>query len=109
MIRKVISSAREKIAANESKSQNSAQANVGFRPSMTFTVEGEESPSTAIGQPIDLFFLFDASASQNNQITEMLNSAKKIVKKFAGDSSNKDICHVGSALFMGPTIRLMCS
>ena len=76
---------------------------------MTFTVEGDEPPSTVIGQPIDLFFLFDASASQNNQITEMLDSAKKIVKKFAGDSSNKDICHVGSALFMGPTIRLMCS
>ena len=76
---------------------------------MTFTVEGDEPSSTVIGQPIDLFFLFDASASQNNQITEMLDSAKKIVKKFAGDSSNKDICHVGSALFMGPTIRLMCS
>lgn len=76
---------------------------------MTFTVEGEESYSTAKGQPIDLFFLFDASASQNNQITKMLNSAKEIVKKFAGDSSNRDICHVGSALFMGPTIRLMCS
>lgn len=28
---------------------------------------------------------------------------------FAGDSQNKDVCHVGSALFLGPSIRLMCS
>jgi hypothetical protein len=28
---------------------------------------------------------------------------------FAGDEEHKDICHVGSALFMGNNIRLMCS
>jgi hypothetical protein len=38
----------------------------------------------------------------------MLESAKNIVKMFAGDEKNKDLCHVGSALFLGPQIRFMC-
>ena len=28
---------------------------------------------------------------------------------FSSDDPGKDICHVGSALFMGNSIRLMCS
>lgn len=45
----------------------------------------------------------------------MVDSAKKIVKFFAGSPSNnndleqQDICHVGSALFLGPRLRLMCA
>lgn len=42
----------------------------------------------------------------------MLEQAKKIVAMFSGDGSsakNRDICHVGSALFMGNNIKLMCS
>ena len=57
---------------------------------------------------MDLFFLFDASASQDGQITKMLESAKKVVRMFAGNQKNKDMCHVGSALFLGPTVRMMC-
>ena len=68
---------------------------------------------------MDLFFLFDASASQDNQIKEMLDSARGIVEMFAGDPRNstgnktpdelKDQCHVTSALFLGPTIKFMCA
>ena len=58
---------------------------------------------------MDLFFLFDASASQDNQIQEMLNQAQKIVEMFSSTDTTKDICHVGSALFMGNNIKLMCS
>ena len=71
------------------------------------------------GQPVDLFFLFDASASQDNQIKEMLESARGIVGMFAGEVGNstgnktpdelKDQCHVTSALFLGPTIKFMCA
>ena len=68
----------------------------------------------------DLFFLFDASSTQDNQITEMVASAREIVKMFAQhvDSTDKipqvrytsnQGCFVGSALFLGPQIRLMCS
>jgi hypothetical protein len=57
---------------------------------------------------VDLFFFFDATTTQQKEIDYMLNSAKEIVRQFAGDSNNKDICHVGSALFQGPTARLMC-
>ena len=46
----------------------------------------------------------------------MIDSAKAIVARFspkiAGASPSADemnICHVGSALFLGPNIRLMCS
>lgn len=73
---------------------------------MTFTSLGEGG--WEIGKPVDLFFLFDASASQDNQINEMLESAKGIVKIFA-DETSEDKCHVTSALFMGPEIKLMCA
>ena len=56
---------------------------------------------------MDLFFLFDASASANGQLSTMLNQAKEIIKKFA--TVNEDDCHVGSALFLGPTLRMMCA
>ena len=82
---------------------------MGFRPALVYDAQRlptEFNPQTS---PVDLFFLFDASASQDSQIQEMLKQAKEIVKLFAGDSANKDICHVGSALFLGPNIRLMCS
>lgn len=75
---------------------------------MTFTV-GDDDGGYVVGQPIDLFFLFDASASQDSEVTRMLDSAKDIVKMFAGTEDNKDNCHVGSALYLGPTIRFMCS
>ena len=39
----------------------------------------------------------------------MLAAAKNIVKMFAGNGENKDLCHVGSALFMGNKIKFMCS
>ena len=107
LVRKVISPAREGLEQNKSKSQYGTQSNVGFRPSLTFTAEKEGKWS--VGQPVDLFFLFDASSSQDNQIKEMVNQAKEIVKMFAGEEENKDICHVGSALFMGNNIKLMCS
>lgn len=57
---------------------------------------------------MDLFFFFDATTTQQKEIDYMLNSAKEIVRQFAGDANNKDICHVGSALFQGPTARMMC-
>ena len=71
---------------------------------MVFSAEGETSPDG----PVDLFFLFDASASQDNQIEEMIRQSENIIKKFAGTSSEKDKCRVGSALFLGPNMRLMC-
>ena len=111
--RKVISPARQGIATNTSKSSGSAKDNVGFRPAMTFT-QYDESTSTSGGpggntEKVDLFFLFDASASQDNQIQDMLDSAKMIVAKYAGDADNKDVCHVTTALFLGPTIKFMCA
>ena len=108
LIRKVISPSREKIQADSSRSRNATQSNVGFRPSMVFTSENEVGGWDR-GQPIDLFFLFDASASQDNQIGEMIESAEEIVKYFAGDQENKTACNVGSALFLGPQVRMMCS
>lgn len=61
--------------------------------------------------PVDLFFLFDASASQNNKLNEMMESARNIVRMFSAtkDNREKDICRVGSSLFLGPRIRMMCS
>lgn len=57
-----------------------------------------------------MFFLFDASASQNANMGKMLEEAKKIVEGYAGKGEEgKDKCHVGTALFLGPTIQLMCS
>ena len=43
---------------------------MGFRPSMTFTVEKEKTVYDA--KPVDLFFLFDASSSQDSQVGEMI-------------------------------------
>lgn len=68
-----------------------------------------------------MFFLFDASLSQNNQIGDMIDSATNIIRQFAPtytktvsiDEQKEQLkqpnCLVGSALFLGPTIRLMCS
>lgn len=39
----------------------------------------------------------------------MLKSALQIVDMFSGNGSKSDVCHVGSALFMGNNIKLMCS
>ena len=59
---------------------------------------------------VHLFFLFDASASQFSQISAMVRSAEEIVKMFAGEGPDaKNVCNVGSALFLGPKIKLMCS
>ena len=85
-------------------SKDSENANVGFRPSMTFTGHSEGVPEN-----VDLFFLFDASASNDSQIKKMVEQANKIVKEYAGDDKHKDRCHVGSALFLGPTIHMMCA
>ena len=120
LLRKVVSAAREGLAKDKSVSQYGSQNNVGFRPSLTFIAENEGGDFEAGKTPIDLFFLFDASASQDNGIQEMLKQAKSIVKMFAGtvapgeadpivSAPKKDICHVGSALFMGNSIKLMCS
>jgi hypothetical protein len=59
--------------------------------------------------PVDLFFLFDASASQDGNIQEIVKQCKSIIAKYAGDEANKDVCHVGSALFLGPNVKMMCS
>ena len=108
-LRKVISPARESLGVNNSKSTGSDRDNVGFRPAMTFTVGGDSNTFVPGVDEVDLFFLFDASQSQDGQVTEMVKAAKEIVSKFAGDYKNKDICHVGSALFLGPLVKLMCS
>ena len=125
LVRKVISPSREGLTWNQFKSKFGTQANVGFRPAMVYTeetgVSGGGSGTFTPGEtPVDLFFLFDASSTQDNQITEMVASAREIVKMFAQhvDSTDKipqvrytsnQGCFVGSALFLGPQIRLMCS
>ena len=113
LCRKVVSAVREGLERSKSKSQYGTQSNVGFRPSLTFTAESEGGGFTPGTTPVDLFFLFDASASQDSEINKMLEQAKKIVAMFAGngndEAKNRDICHVGSALFMGNNIKLMCS
>lgn len=109
LIRKVVSSVREELAKDKSRSQYASQSNVGFRPSMTFTSELESGEFEPRKSPIDLFFLFDASASQNSEIDKMLKAALQIVDMFAGEGNESDVCHVGSALFMGNNIKLMCS
>lgn len=53
---------------------------------MTFTVEKEETKYDT--RPVDLFFIFDASASQDSQISEMIKSAEGIVKLFAARSED---------------------
>ena len=109
LCRKTISPAREPLDQNKCMSKYATQANVGFRPALTFTAEAEGSGLNPGTDPIDLFFLFDASASQDSQISNMLVQAKKIVRYFSGDRKHKDVCHVGSALFLGPTLKFMCS
>ena len=84
LVRKTISPAREGLEQGECKSNYATQPNVGFRPAMEFTVEDEVSGFLAGQTPVDLFFLYDASASQDGQITKMLEASKKIVKMFAG-------------------------
>lgn len=109
LLRKVVSSVREDLARNESRSKYATQSNVGFRPSLTFTAENEGGVFVPGETPVDLFFLFDASASQDSEIKTMLHSALKIVDMFSSSDTGKDVCHVGSALFMGNNVRLMCS
>lgn len=109
LVRKVIASTREGLERDQSKSKNGTQSNVGFRPSLTFTAENEGGSFIPGQSPVDLFFLFDASASQDSQIKQMLKSAQKIVEMFSGSRDDADMCHVGSALFLGNNIRLMCS
>lgn len=103
--RKTISATRESIGRNEYKSEHGTQANVGFRPSLEYTFENGVSGGS--GGKVDLFFLFDASASQNNQISDMVKSAEDIVKKFVLE--DKMDCYVGSALFLGHSVKMMCS
>lgn len=101
--RRVISPSREGLMSNKNQSKFGTQANVGFRPSLTCTRErvfdGKED--------MDVFFLFDASSSTNNQIQEMIKQSNEILKKLAPDESSVK-CTVGSALFLGPSIRMMC-
>lgn len=105
LARKVISPSREGIEPDKNKSQFGTQANIGFRPSLTFTSEGE-GDGFDDGSKIDLFFLFDASGSQDSEIQTMVEQSHKIIAKFAS-TSDSDKCHVGSALFMGPQIHIM--
>ena len=112
LARRVLASSREGINVDSCQSSHASQANVGFRPSVTFTEERQldvQTTDITNTSDIDLFFLFDASASQNNQINDMVDQAKQIVNLFAGDSLHKDRCHVGSALFLGSTIKFMCA
>ena len=126
LVRKVISPTREGLTWDQFKSEFGIQANVGFRPAMVYTeetlVSGKrttEEGSDYSSTPFDLFFLFDASSTQDNQITEMVEAARKIVKMFAPTAetaptgtpnyTTNEGCFVGSALFLGPQIRLMCS
>ena len=109
LLRKVVSAVREDLARNESRSKYATQSNVGFRPSLTFTAENEGGVFVPGETPVDLFFLFDASASQDTEMQIMLQSALKIVDMFSSSDSEKDVCHVGSALFLGNNVRLMCS
>lgn len=109
LVRKVISSAREGLKQDKCKSKFGTQANVGFRPSLVFTQESEAG--WVPGQPVDLFFLFDASASQDSEAATMMAQANDVIRSFAGKNGSFesiDCCHVGSALFLGPDIRLMC-
>ena len=56
---------------------------------------------------MDVFFLFDASSSTDNQINEMVEQSNEILKELATENPNSK-CTVGSALFLGPSIRMMC-
>ena len=77
LVRKVVSAVREGLAKDQSRSEHGTQSNVGFRPSLTYVAENEEEGGEfTFGEtPIDLFFLFDASASQDTEMNQMLKSA----------------------------------
>ena len=110
LCRRVISPSREGLEYNKCQSKYGTQANVGFRPSLTYTYDSAILTSNSENTgPIDIFFLFDASSSQNNNIKEMVDSARNIVKYYAGTAEHKSWCKVTSALFMGPSIRMMLS
>ena len=66
--RNVVSASREEISMDSNKSKHGKSPNVGFRPAMTFTAEDDGDVSEGTQEPIDLFFLFDASSSQDSQI-----------------------------------------
>ena len=74
-MRKVISPVREGLEKNKSQSEYGTQSNVGFRPALMFTAENEGGTFTPGVTPVDLFFLFDASASQDSEMKAMLHSA----------------------------------
>lgn len=97
--RKTISPSREGLECGKNQSQYGTQANVGFRPSLTYT--HEVKPIDPGSTPVDLFFLFDASASTTDELGRMVESANKIANYFA-DDEDPDKCHVGSALYLGP-------
>ena len=75
LVRKVVSAVREGLEKNKSQSEYGTQSNVGFRPALFFTAENEGGTFTPGTTPVDLFFLFDASASQDTEMQKMLNSA----------------------------------
>ena len=71
-MRKVISPVREGLEKNKSQSEYGTQSNVGFRPALMFTSENEGGTFNPGTTPVDLFFLFDASASQDSEMEKML-------------------------------------
>lgn len=75
LVRKVVSAVREGLEKNKSQSEYGTQSNVGFRPALFFTAENEGGTFTPGTTPVDLFFLFDASASQDTEMQKMLDSA----------------------------------
>ena len=85
LVRKVVSAVREGLEKNKSKSEYGTQSNVGFRPSLTFTAENEGGTFTPGTTPVDLFFLFDASASQDTEMDKMLKSSLEIVNMFSSN------------------------
>lgn len=101
--RRVISPSREGLEISKNKSEFGSQENVGFRPSLTYTKERVQGGD----EDLDVFFLFDASSSTDNQIQEMIKQSNEILKELASENPNSK-CTVGSALFLGPSIRMMC-
>ena len=101
--RRVISPSRQGLDISKNKSEFGSQENVGFRPSLTYTKERVQGGD----EDLDVFFLFDASSSTDNQINEMIEQSNEILKELATENQNAK-CTVGSALFLGPSIRMMC-
>lgn len=50
---------------------------------MTFTVDNLVETFQLSKSPVDLFFLFDASASQDTQMGKMVDAAEEIIKLFS--------------------------